>query len=78
MPARVAAIHPLRAIESGRITIEGSGFPIEESSAPSVRIGTTSFLSEELHDGMELVAARKFANNSKLEKTTRCGFLRIR
>src|SRR6059036_3117011 len=39
MPARVAAIHPLRAIESGRITIQGSGFPIEESHTPVVRIG---------------------------------------
>ncbi len=39
MPARVAAIHPLRAIEGGRISIEGSGFPFEESSPPGVRIG---------------------------------------
>jgi streptogramin lyase len=39
MPARVAAVHPLRAIESGRVTIEGSGFPIEASYPPAVRIG---------------------------------------
>jgi streptogramin lyase len=39
MPARVAGIHPLRAIESGRISIKGSGFPIEESTPPVVRIG---------------------------------------
>jgi streptogramin lyase len=38
MPARVGGIHPLRAIESGRISIKGSGFPIEES-LPVVRIG---------------------------------------
>jgi len=39
MPARVAAIHPLKAIEGGRISIEGSGFPIGESYPPVVRIG---------------------------------------
>jgi streptogramin lyase len=39
MPARVGGIHPLRAIESGRISIKGSGFPTEESSLPVVRIG---------------------------------------
>ena len=39
MPARVDGIHPLRAIESGRISIKGSGFPTEESSLPVVRIG---------------------------------------
>src|SRR5438093_3608344 len=39
MPARVVGIHPLRAIESGRISIKGSGFPIEESAPPAVRIG---------------------------------------
>src|SRR6266516_760668 len=39
MPARVAGIHPLQAIESGRISIKGSGFPIEESAPPAVRIG---------------------------------------
>src|SRR5919197_5852369 len=39
MPARVTAVHPLRAIEGGRITIEGSGFPSEDSYPPGVRIG---------------------------------------
>jgi sugar lactone lactonase YvrE len=39
MPARVTAVHPLRAIEGGRITIEGSGFPVEDSSPPAVRVG---------------------------------------
>src|SRR6266487_5205175 len=39
MPARVAGIHPLRAIEGGRISIEGSGFPIENAHLPVVRIG---------------------------------------
>lgn len=39
MPARVTAIHPLRAIEGGRITIEGAGFPVDEPLLPEVRIG---------------------------------------
>jgi len=39
MSARVAAVHPLRAIEGGRISIEGSGFPIENAHLPAVRIG---------------------------------------
>ena len=39
MPPRVTAMHPLRAIEGGRITIEGSGFPIDDPYPPEVRIG---------------------------------------
>jgi sugar lactone lactonase YvrE len=39
MSARVTAIHPLWAIEGGRITIEGSSFPVDEPSLPEVRIG---------------------------------------
>jgi sugar lactone lactonase YvrE len=39
MPARVAAIHPPWAIEGGRLTIEGAGFPLHGSSLPEVRIG---------------------------------------
>ena len=39
MSARVAAVHPLRAIEGGRVSIEGSGFPIENAHLPAVRIG---------------------------------------
>ena len=40
MPStRVTAIHPLWAIEGGRITIEGSGFPVDDSLTPEVRIG---------------------------------------
>src|SRR6185295_19385422 len=36
----VAAIHPQKAIEGGRITIEGSGFPIgDDTYPPAVRIG---------------------------------------
>ena len=31
MPARVAAVRPPWAIESGRITIEGSEFPIDQA-----------------------------------------------
>src|SRR6266849_9910083 len=43
MPApRVAAIHPLRAIEGGRITIEGAAFPVDEPQLPVVRIGEAS------------------------------------
>ena len=39
MPARVTAIHPLWAIEGGRIDIEGSGFTSDDSSPPEVRVG---------------------------------------
>jgi len=35
----VAAVHPRSAIEGGRITIEGSGFAVDESSLPEVYIG---------------------------------------
>jgi sugar lactone lactonase YvrE len=37
--ARVSAIRPLRAIEGGRVTIEGSGFPLDGDHLPDVRIG---------------------------------------
>src|ERR1700722_8642170 len=39
MSARVPAIHPLQAIEGGRITIDGSEFPVDGPSLPEVRIG---------------------------------------
>lgn len=39
MAPRVAAILPLCAIEGGRITIEGSDFPIDQPRLPDVRIG---------------------------------------
>jgi sugar lactone lactonase YvrE len=39
MPPRVAAIHPLCAIEGGRLTIEGSEFPVDDPVLPEVRIG---------------------------------------
>lgn len=39
MPARVAAIHPLRAIPGGRITINGVGFPVDAPRVPEVRFG---------------------------------------
>jgi sugar lactone lactonase YvrE len=42
MPARVAAVRPPWAIESGRITIEGSEFPIEQPRLPKVRVGDAS------------------------------------
>lgn len=39
MSPRVAAIHPLSAIEGGRITLEGSDFPTDQPRLPDVRIG---------------------------------------
>jgi DNA-binding beta-propeller fold protein YncE len=39
MSARVVAVRPLRAIEGGRITIEGSGFPVDGPTLPEIRIG---------------------------------------
>ena len=39
MSPRVTAIHPLCAIEGGRITIEGTGFPVDGPSLPEVRVG---------------------------------------
>jgi len=39
MPARITAIRPLCAIEGGRITIEGTGFPVDDPSLPDVRVG---------------------------------------
>jgi glucose/arabinose dehydrogenase len=39
MPPRVAAIHPIWAIEGGRITLDGSDFPIDQPNLPEVRLG---------------------------------------
>jgi sugar lactone lactonase YvrE len=39
MSPRVTAIHPLSAIEGGRITIEGAGFPVDGPALPEVRMG---------------------------------------
>jgi sugar lactone lactonase YvrE len=40
MPSsRVAAIHPVWAIEGGRLAIQGSRFPIDQPALPDVRIG---------------------------------------
>src|SRR5204863_219100 len=36
------AIHPLRAVEGGRITIEGAAFPVDEQQRPEVRVGESS------------------------------------
>jgi sugar lactone lactonase YvrE len=36
---QVAAVHPLRAIEGGRVTIDGTGFPIDQPQLPEVTIG---------------------------------------
>ena len=38
-PSRVTAIHPLCAIEGGRLTIEGADFPVDDPIVPDVRIG---------------------------------------
>ncbi|HET6958471.1 MAG TPA: IPT/TIG domain-containing protein [Vicinamibacterales bacterium] len=42
MPARVTAIHPLCAIEGGRITLQGTGFPVDGPSLPDVQVGGVS------------------------------------
>jgi sugar lactone lactonase YvrE len=39
MSARLTAVRPAWAIEGGRITIEGTGFPVDRSELPEVRIG---------------------------------------
>ena len=39
MSVRLTAVRPAWAIEGGRITIEGTGFPVEQSQLPEVRIG---------------------------------------
>ncbi|MCC7415514.1 MAG: gluconolaconase [Acidobacteria bacterium] len=39
MPVRVDTIQPPAAIEGGRITIEGAGFPVDGPRLPDVRIG---------------------------------------
>lgn len=39
MAAAVTAVRPAWAIEGGRITIEGTGFPVDRPQLPGVRIG---------------------------------------
>ncbi len=39
MTPRVTAIRPSCAIEGGRITLEGTGFPVGETIGPAVRVG---------------------------------------
>jgi sugar lactone lactonase YvrE len=39
MSVRVTAVRPAWAIEGGRITIEGAGFPVDQPQLPVVRIG---------------------------------------
>src|SRR5262245_14846336 len=36
---RVSAVRPLRVIEGGRVTIDGTGFPIDDARLPDVTIG---------------------------------------
>jgi sugar lactone lactonase YvrE len=38
-PPAIFAVTPSRAIEGGRLTIEGSGFPVDEPSLPEVLVG---------------------------------------
>src|SRR5688572_13012729 len=40
MPPRVAALHPLSAIEGGRITLEGSDFAIDQPRLIDCETGT--------------------------------------
>ena len=42
-PGRVTAVHPLWAIEGGRVTIEGNGFSVDPA-LPQVRIGSLAAL----------------------------------
>src|SRR5436309_1747261 len=42
MPARATAVRPPWAIESGRITVEGSAFPIDQPQLPKVHVGAAS------------------------------------
>ena len=42
MSVRVTAVHPLCAIEGGRITIEGTGFSVDGSPLPGVQVGGAS------------------------------------
>jgi sugar lactone lactonase YvrE len=42
MPPRVTAVRPTRAIEGGRIVIEGAGFPVDGPGLPHVQIGGTA------------------------------------
>src|SRR3954469_19653837 len=42
MPPRVAAIRPTRAIEGGRIVIEGADFPVDGPRLPDVHIGAVA------------------------------------
>src|SRR5689334_15338263 len=39
MPPRVTAVRPFRAIEGGRIVIEGANIPIDGPRLPAVHIG---------------------------------------
>jgi sugar lactone lactonase YvrE len=34
-----SAVHPLRAIEGGRVDIQGTGFPVDQELLPEVRVG---------------------------------------
>jgi sugar lactone lactonase YvrE len=39
MDSRVTAIEPHRAIQGGRVTLQGAGFPVDRAVLPEVRIG---------------------------------------
>src|SRR6476660_730191 len=42
MPPRVTAVRPARAIEGGRIVIEGADFPVDGPRLPEVHVGGAS------------------------------------
>jgi sugar lactone lactonase YvrE len=65
MSPRVTAIHPLCAIEGGRITIEGTGFAVDGPSLPEVRIG-------------ELAARLVYASSTRLSAIVPAGLERGR
>ncbi len=62
MPPRVAAIRPHRAIEGGRISIEGTHFPLDQPRLPEVRVGN-------------LLARVVFASSSSLDVIVPSGIL---
>src|SRR4029079_16056391 len=37
--SRITAVHPKRAVEGGRISVLGTGFPVDGPRLPEVRIG---------------------------------------
>ncbi len=61
--SRIAAIQPRKAVEGGRISIHGEGFPIERPQLPEVRVG-------------ERLARVVYASSSRLDVIVPSGFSR--